>query len=253
MRETLQGKIIYCARTDRGLKRNVNQDAIMAYSCDDFGLFVISDGMGGHSRGELASAEIVKAFDDSREELKRLSEVREFGELTSQIQKILLWVNQKIYTQLNQGQVCGATAVILLVKGRRYAYFSVGDSHLYSYINRKCSLLTVDDVWDALPSTHHNYTDAQIAANAKSGKLTQAVGTSKEVNIHVGMDTAFSGQVFLLCSDGLYKFCGEESIDRGIRQCRSQRSLHQTMDRLMKEVFKKGAGDNVSAIIVKVM
>lgn len=253
MGKALQGEIIYCARTDRGLKRNVNQDAITAYTHGDFGLFVISDGMGGHSRGELASAEIVKAFDDFREKLEELSRVMEFGELTSQIQEILFQVNQKIYRQLNQGQICGATVITLLVKGERYAYFSVGDSHLYSYINRQCRLLTVDDIWDALPATHDQYTEEQIAENVRSGMLTQAIGTKEEVNIHVGMDTAFRGQVFLLCSDGLYKFCKEKELYRGMKQCKSQKNIHQTMDYLMEQVFKNGAGDNVSAIIVKVL
>lgn len=253
MGKALQGEIIYCARTDRGLKRNVNQDAMAAYSHGDFGLFVVSDGMGGHSRGELASTEIVKAFDDFREKLEELSGVMEFGELTLQIQEILLQVNLKIYRELNQGQICGATVVILLIKGRRYAYFSVGDSHLYSYINRQCRLLTVDDIWDALPATRAHYTDAQIAEDVRSGRLTQAVGTKAEVNIHVGMDAAFKGQVFLLCSDGMYKFCEEKDLYRGMKQCKSQKSIQQTMDCLMEQVFKNGAGDNVSAIIVKVL
>lgn len=78
----MQCEIIYCARTDRGLKRNVNQDSVAAYTRGDFGLFVISDGMGGHSRGELASAEIVKAFDIFQENLEEVSRVMEFGELT---------------------------------------------------------------------------------------------------------------------------------------------------------------------------
>lgn len=251
MGKAIQGEIIYCARTDQGLKRNINQDAITAYTHGDFGLFVISDGMGGHSRGELASAEIVKAFDDFREKLEELSRVMEFGELTSQIQEILLQTNQKNNRQLNHGQICGATAIVLLVKGGQYAYFSVGDSYLYSYMNRRCRLLTVDDMWDSLLATHDHYSEEQIAENLRSGMLTQAIGTKKEVNIHVGMDTAFRGQVFLLCSDGLNFL--KKKIHRGMKQCKSQKSIQQTMDCLMEKVFKNGAGDNVFAFIVKVL
>ena len=250
---TLKGKIIYTAKTDRGLRRNVNQDAIAAFTQEQLGLFVAADGMGGHSQGELASKALITEYQDYWEMLIEQPEIPEFDVIVEQIQEVLLKANRKIYEHYNQGQICGATAVILLIMGERYAIFSVGDSHIYSWVKRKYRLLTVDDIWDTQPSTVSNYTPEEIAANSKRGKLVQAVGTGPDINIHISMDRILKGQVFLLCSDGLYKFCEDSYLKRHLKRILSEKSMQETLDLFMKRVFENGAGDNVSVILVKVL
>ena len=122
----------YGIRTDRGLYRNVNQDAVWAGVKDRLGLFVLSDGMGGHSRGEVASNAITDSFAGYWEQLAGLSQTPEFSVLTAQIQQVLLQVNQDIFDKYNQGQICGATVVVLLICGDCYAVFWAGDSRIYT-------------------------------------------------------------------------------------------------------------------------
>lgn len=252
MSKVLKGRISYCVKTDRGLCHNVNQDAVAAFAREGLGLFVLSDGMGGHSRGELASRSIVAEFEIYWQKLSEQPYIPDFQTLSNHIRQVIVNVNSSIYAQYNQGQVCGATVIVLLIKGDCYAFFSVGDSHIYHYGGRRCSLLTVDDVWDTLPSTVDRYSQSEIAANKSHGKLTQAIGTKAEVNIHVGTDRINGKQSFLLCSDGLYKFCGEKQIEKGLRSVKSEGSVQRAMDFLMGKVFENGAGDNVSAILVRV-
>ena len=252
MSKILKGRISYCVKTDRGLCHNVNQDAVAAFAREGLGLFVLSDGMGGHSRGELASRSIVAEFEIYWQKLSEQTYMPDFQTLSNHIRQVIANVNSSIYAQYNQGQVCGATVIVLLIKGDCYAFFSVGDSHIYRYGGRRCSLLTVDDGWDMLPSTLNRYSQAEIAASKSHGKLTQAVGTKEEVNIHAGTDRMNSRQTFLLCSDGLYKFCDEKQIKKGLRSIRSEGGIQRAMDFLMGKVFENGAGDNVSAILVKV-
>ncbi|MBD5479349.1 MAG: serine/threonine-protein phosphatase [Lachnospiraceae bacterium] len=252
MSKALKGKISYCVKTDRGLCHNVNQDAVSAFCTGRVGLFVLSDGMGGHSRGELASRGIIAEFEIYWQKLSEMSYMPDFQTLSGHVRQVIANANSNIYAQYNQGQVCGATVVVLLIKDDCYAFFSVGDSHIYNYANRKCSLLTVDDIWDTLPSTLGRYSQAEIVANKSHGKLTQAVGTKEEVNIHVGTNRINGRQSFLLCSDGLYKFCDKKQIEKGLRSIRSEGGVQKTMNFLMGKVFENGAGDNVSAILVRV-
>lgn len=252
MSKALKGKISYCVKTDRGLCHNVNQDAVAAFVREGLGLFVLSDGMGGHSRGELASRGIIAEFEIYWQKLSEMSYTPDFQTLSGHVRQVIANANSSIYAQYNQGQVCGATVVVLLIKDDCYAFFSVGDSHIYNYANRKCSLLTVDDIWDTLPSTVKRYSEAEIMANKSHGKLTQAVGTKEEVNIHVGTNRINGRQSFLLCSDGLYKFCDKKQIEKGLRSIRSEGGVQKSIDFLMAKVFENGAGDNVSAILVRV-
>ncbi len=244
-------EILYCAKTDRGLCRNVNQDAAAAFVQGDLGLFVLSDGMGGHSRGELASAWIVKGFETYWKKLFAVG-LPAFQDLVAQVRQQLYLMSSQIQEQYNREQVCGATAVVLLISGGCYAVFSVGDSRVYTFVRGQCSILTVDDTWDTLPSTVSAFTPEQIALHENHGKLVQAVGTQPQLNIHIRTDKLGRGQVFLLCSDGLFKFCDEEWIAKKLRDAKNESAMEQVMEAYFEEVYRQGAKDNVTAILVRV-
>ncbi len=244
-------EILYYAKTDRGLCHNMNQDAAAAFVQEDLGLFVLSDGMGGHSRGELASSWIVKGFDAYWEKLLTV-QLPDFQDLVAQIRQQLCLMNSQIRECYNRGQICGATAVVLLISGSCYAVFSVGDSRIYTCVGGRSSILTVDDVWDTQPATVSVFTREQIATHGNHGKLVQAVGTQPQLNIHIRTDKLRRGQVFLLCSDGLFKFCDEEWLEKKLRSVTNESSLRQTLDTYFEEVYRRGAGDNVTAVLVKV-
>lgn len=244
--------IIYSAKTDCGLCRTVNQDSAAAFVKDNFGIFIVSDGMGGHSRGELASSAVAYEFNFFWQELMRQGELPDFTTLTTMVKRVILEANTKVYQQYNHGQVCGATIVVLLVYGDCYAVFSAGDSHVYTCLDQKLTLLTVDDIWDNLPSTIKSYTQEEIMQNERSGKLVQALGTAKTLDVHVKADRIKGKQTFLLCSDGLYRFCNANTIQKRLNEAFEKEQLDEAMEEMFREVFQNGAPDNVSAILISV-
>lgn len=249
----IKGKILYCAKTDRGLERKVNQDAVAAFIHDSLGLFVVSDGMGGHSNGELASKEILLAFDDFWRNIEKLSRLPDFMTLVRMIQQVIENVNGSIFKKYNQHQICGATVVVLFVFRDCYAVFSVGDSRVYTYNQRKLMTLTVDDIWDNLPATINSYTQDEISIHKNKGKLVQAVGIRTKLNVYIKTDRVTKGQVFMLCSDGLFKFCEERVIQKGLKKIKSEEAMQKSVDSFWKNVYEHGAGDNLSTIIVRVV
>ncbi len=246
-------KILSYARTDPGLCRNINQDAIGGFVNGKMGLFIVADGIGGHSHGEIASNAVISAFEEFWQRIMNTGKPPEFGILTDMVQQVLYQVNQKIYMQYNKNNICGTTAVVLLIKNNQYAIFSVGDSHIYTLQKRKLVLKTVDDVWDNLPETMNHYTAKEIAENPNRGKLTQAVGISENMNIHVCTARIETGQAFLLCSDGLYKYCEDRLIKKTLKQTRSEKAAQLAIENMIHRVFSKGAPDNISAIFVKIV
>ena len=109
----------------------------------------------------------------------------------------------------------------------------------------------MDDIWDTLPETTSNMTKEQIANDPRRGKLVQAIGIDQTLNIHMATNRLRYGQVFLLCSDGLFKFCKESYIEKQLIKAKNEESMRDVAQELLREVFQNGAGDNVSAIIVK--
>lgn len=249
----VRGEILYCAKTDRGLERKINQDAIAAFIHDSLGLFVVSDGMGGHSNGELASREIILTFSSFWEKLTELSCLPDFMALVRMVQQVIENVNHSIFEKYNQEQICGATIVVLLIYNDCYAIFSVGDSRIYTYSRRRLMTLTVDDIWDNLPETINNYTPDEIRSHRNRGKLVQAVGIRTELNIHIKTDRLKKGQIFMLCSDGLFKFCKENEIQKGLKSIKSEATMQKSINGFIKSVYMHGAGDNVSIIVVRII
>lgn len=236
----------------KGSTRNINQDAAAVFVKGTTGIFVLSDGMGGHSRGELVSAAIINCFQSFWEGLEQGGFLPDFQTLASQVQSVILCANREIYEKYNRGRICGATVAALVVSDGCYASFSVGDSRIYAYVNRDLKRLTVDDVWDNLPSVGASYMQMEIAGNKNRGKLTQAVGVKTQICIHVETDRIRRNQRFLICSDGLYRFCNEKQIGRIMRSISSEKALDRAADQMMQEVFDNGAGDNVSFILAGV-
>lgn len=245
-------EILYTVRTDRGLCRNVNQDAVATFVKGQTGLFVLADGMGGHSRGELASHVVTAEFESFWQNLAQSDSLPDFRTLSDQVQNVILCASRKIYEKYNQGQICGATVAALLISDGCYAFFSAGDSRIYSYAGRHIRRLTVDDVWDNLPSVTDLHTREEIAVSNNSGRLTQAVGVKAQVCVHVGTDQVGRKQRFLVCSDGLYKYCDEGKLRKSLHHISSEKALQKAADQLIHEVFNNGAGDNVSFILVSV-
>lgn len=245
-----KGNIFYSQVVDCGLKRKENQDAVYSYVNGDFGLFVLADGMGGHSRGELASAEITRTCAEYVESLQKKEKTAEFLTLTREVAGTLRTANERVLNKYSGDVICGSTAVALLVKNDCYAVFSVGDSRVYTFYQGEMEVLTIDDIWDNLAETMEKYTRQQIEADPRRGKLVQAIGVSKEVNIHITTNRIRKGQCFLLCSDGVYRYCGEKVLQEGMKHSFSETMVQSVLERYKKEVYQNGAKDNLSAILV---
>lgn len=245
-----KGKIVYGDVSDIGLHRKENQDAIYSVTNGDFGLFVLADGMGGHKRGGIASQEIVLSCRKYIQDIQNRDKMPDFLMMTQEVTDVLRRTNEHIFNQYSRDVICGSTVVLLLVKKDCYAVFSVGDSRVYTYYQGEMEQLTIDDTWDNLPATRDSYTQEQIDADARHGKLVQAIGVEKKVTIHVTTNRIKRGQSFFLCSDGMYRYCSEKTLQEGMKHCVSETMIRVVLDKYKKEVYSNGAKDNFSGIVV---
>ena len=236
--------IIYAAYTDAGSRPGVNQDALFAKRRADFALFCVADGMGGHSRGELASAEIIKGMREFTEEIREPYKGTE-EELFDAFEKVVDKANLRIYEEYNNGSICGSTVVAILFHKGKYCVVSVGDSRAYKNDGEEMIQITRDDVWE-------NQVGAFDSA-ALNGKLLKAVGADENLICNRFGGKYKKGDQFFLCSDGIYKVLGDEFI-KGLPEVTSDTKDDDAMEILQgihKIVNDYGAPDNNTGILIK--
>ena len=216
-----------------GHVRAINEDAILIHNNQS--LWVVADGMGGHSAGDKASQMII-------EQLKYIELQGDLFSNIDQIKTILKNVNSEILSfARSQNTTCGSTVVILIQNKDQCAYLWAGDSRIYLYRNNELMQLSTDH--SLQNEINHNNDKATLAA---SNIITRAVGVEDELEIESGFHQLKQGDRFLLCSDGLYGSLSDDDIKQGI----SLSELQVAGCYMKEKVLEGDAKDNLSAILI---
>jgi len=231
------------SRSDVGLRRKVNEDSILVRT--ERGLWAVADGMGGHDAGDVASAMVAEA-------LQRLPIIYGLEQLVDAAIEELRQVNRRLIDLARSGgheRTIGTTVVALAIADGHFHCFWAGDSRAYRVrdgairrISRDHSL--VQDLVDA----------GMLAANEAEGHvnanvITRAVGVAEVLDVDSSTGDALSGDLFLLASDGLTRVVDDEEILAQL----ATKSPDDAADSLVEMVLARGAPDNVSLIITRVV
>lgn len=206
------------AVTDVGNVKETNQDSmsvkrlstrqgIMAFA-------VLCDGMGGLSKGEVASAAVVKAFEQWM--WQKLPELTEYpieeGTLKSQWEEVIQKCNEDIQLYSRQtGCSMGTTAVVMLLTRERYFILNVGDSRAYELQSSLCQL-TEDQTLVAEEVRKGLLTEEQARTDSRRSVLLQCVGASENVFPAMYSGNVKQDAVYFLCSDGFHHEISDEEI-----------------------------------------
>lgn len=230
-------------------RRNNNEDAICARP--DLGLFVVADGLGGYDGGEIASSLAVEVICDLVRRTAndsdvtwpyRLDPARTLPENEVIIATRL--ANERIAARRSGVlQQMGSTVALVRFTSSHVVIGHVGDSRVYRLRAGQLQQLTID----------HSLVTQMIAAGMPPPDanfpwrhvITRALGMS-EAEPDVQTAAAQAGDVYLLCSDGLYEPLSESTIaslldDSPEDACRT----------LIDAAYAAGSRDNISAIVVR--
>src|SRR5436190_756078 len=187
--------------TDPGRKRRRNEDA---YVCEP-PLFAIADGMGGAQAGEVATRLAAAALKEGG--------AGPGGE--QRIVDLIQEANRRVYDRSNtdpNASGMGTTMTVALVEDGRVAFGHVGDSRAYLIREGLMEQITEDHslVNELLKSGKLSPEEAE--SHPQRSVITRAVGTDPDVDVDTFTIPAETGDVFLLCSDGLTDMVDEQSI-----------------------------------------
>jgi serine/threonine protein phosphatase PrpC len=229
------------ARTHVGAVRSCNEDSVLAHS--DNGLWAVSDGMGGHAAGDVASALVVDA-------LKAVAAGGDAHRLMQAAQTALADANAELYrrgSSQSASRTMGATVAVLGADASSYICLWAGDSRVYRFRAGKLVRLTHD----------HRYVQSLIDAGLLSEKeaeehprrsvITRAVGVDAELKLDVCEGALVAGDIFLLTTDGVTGVCKDAEIAAIL----SRGDIESAADAIVEKCLAGGAPDNLSLVLVR--
>lgn len=209
---------IISASTDVGIVKSTNQDSLsvkVANTNQGKVVFaVLCDGMGGLSKGEVASAAVIRAFDSwfmNSFPKMCMSGISDLA-ITTQWNTIINDCNERINEYgLRQGVRLGTTVVAVLLTQTRYYILNVGDSRAYE-ISNGVKQLTEDQTLVAREIAQGRLTPEEAKTDRRRSVLLQCVGASECVTPDMFFGDVHSNTVFMLCSDGFRHVITPEEI-----------------------------------------
>ncbi len=258
MSTTLNTALEIVLRTDPGIVRGHNEDAVFANP--NQGFVILADGMGGYNAGEVASGMATMLLSSEMENAFATSLPHELDEETGQrfarrclLEKIAV-ANAAIYhTAESQPQYAGmgTTLVAALFCDNQLTVAHIGDSRLYRLRGEEFSLLTRDHSFlqEQIDSGVLSVEEARFSQN--KNLVTRALGVDPDVVAEIQDYDVQPGDIYLLCSDGLNDMVEDEEIQLTLHMLSANLELAATQ--LVQMANDNGGRDNVSVILVKVL
>jgi serine/threonine protein phosphatase PrpC len=195
-------------------------------------VLLVADGMGGHAKGEVASA----------------SALRLIGEFVGQLDEpsscveVLRAINRRLYDEMHADKALlgmGTTIVGLVIRGESLTWFNVGDSRAYLYRSNCLRQITIDHVPE----------DPANSRGRRSHAITQSLGGGLhpiEVWPAVGTMDILPGDRLMACSDGLTDVVDDKAIANILNRVQMPEASVRC---LFEATLKGGAPDNITVIV----
>ena len=240
-----------------GMIREENEDNFL--DDEEEKIFLVADGMGGLARGEMASriaAETIRDF------IKRsrcgdapwpITPQNRFSEEENRFLAAAAAANQAIYHEFLRDvdqRSMGTTLTGLLVDDQRVIIAHIGDSRVYRLRNETLELLTEDHSFVMEEVRQGNLTLEQAMKHPHKHVLSRALGTFECAQVDISSHEAQDGDLYLLCSDGLYDMVSDREM-LSVIQSNIEKPLSELGERLVSAANQQGGRDNITVVLVR--
>jgi protein phosphatase len=221
-----------------GLVRTINEDAF--YVNEKQGLWLVADGMGGHMRGDKASASVIDS-------VRSFMPLDTLSESIKDLETRLLLANNTCRNMYGK-KVVGSTIALLFAYESLAVFLWVGDSRIYRLRRGSMTLLTEDHslVQERFRRGEISRDEAQTLPSANV--LTRAIGIHQTLRLEMQSAVIRSGDRFLICSDGLYR----ELTFKEVQTMLNADSSGDILNTLIQEALDRGGKDNITGILISV-
>ncbi len=239
-------RIQHWAVSDKGNKRESNQDSYLVN--ESLGLFVVADGMGGHSGGEVASSLAVQTLEQEIKVVKTAA-LPSREKLYKAYEQASVRIFDKAATDSPELLGMGTTMVSCYLENKRIYISNVGDSRCYLYSDQYLWQVTEDhslmneQIRSGLlrPDQMANFTGRNV--------ITRSVGYERLVHPDIVDREVSAGETYLLCSDGLTGMV----TDQKIAEIFNSKPLQEVALALIQAALANGGDDNVTVLLIHIM
>jgi protein phosphatase len=229
-------------RSDVGQVRSGNEDALLLLTT----VFAVADGMGGHRAGEVAAATALEPlveldgrhFDTSADALRTLGDAAIAA--NTEVSR------RSIADPALEGM--GTTLTAVLIDGRAAHVVHVGDSRAYLLRDGRLDQVTEDHTLVQALIDQGRITRDEAGRHPHRSVITRAIGVATEVEVDAFTLELRSGDVLLLCSDGLTGVVDDTTIAAVL----SEQEPHAAVDALIDAANAAGGPDNITVLVLTV-
>jgi serine/threonine protein phosphatase PrpC len=240
--------------TNTGRLRDHNEDAYRLPEDTDAEtlaskghLYVLADGMGGHHKGEVASAVTIEIVNS---EYYGTVEPLEGDNPEEAIIEALARAIQKANDEVMDATEGGGTTVVAAVlHGSSLVAMNVGDSRAYLLRNNELRLISRDHSLVSRLVEMGKITEEEAASHPRRNVLYQALGQGAEVEIHTYSERLQVNDTVILCSDGLWGEVDEPTIKGVLKKAPTPLAA---IEQLIDAANASGGPDNITAVIIQV-
>jgi serine/threonine protein phosphatase PrpC len=269
--------------TDVGLVRELNEDSVLSFNLTQYyesvqtqiGLYIVSDGMGGEAAGEVASRVTVRAVAEwvteklisaslKSTQNERIAAPTQTGGLrlsvvdghematTEMLKKAVLKANQEVlgYARKHPEESgLGATCTVAMMVGEVLTVAHVGDSRCYLLSGEKLEQLTEDHSVVQKMINTGNLSRTQARVHPYRNVIYRSIGADEQLEVDIIRRKLTSGDVIMLCSDGLNGMLGDDQI-RDILMVNPD--PNEAAKELVVAANAAGGDDNTSVVVVRI-
>jgi PPM family protein phosphatase len=244
-----------------GRVRTLNEDSLVCLEMDRIqqsisqpaGVFVVADGMGGHTAGEIASGTIVNVIG------RRALQDWFPGFISGNpgvdgprwLRQAVEAANYEVYAlRKSAGSDMGSTLVAVAMEGNKVYIAHVGDSRAYRINASTIQRLTVDhSLVERLVATHQITRD-EARHHPQRNVIYRTIGDKATLEVDITIQMLSVGDYLLLCSDGLVGPVDDDTIARIVRKAASPQAA---CDELIRAANEGGGEDNITVVIVRII
>ncbi len=233
----------YSGLTHTGLVRTRNEDS---FTClPEQNLWIVADGMGGHDSGDFASSTITQQANKFIKQPTLAASILLLEENLIHSNEL---VQQKALKLGKQSTIGSTVACMFNWKNLVFVLWA-GDSRVYRYRDKKLQRLTEDHSFVEELVRMGKIDASQAESHPAANVVLNAVGIAAELIVDMDYYEIYDNDLFLLCSDGLYKDLSDEKIIQILDNAES--TLEQTNQQLIDAALEMGGSDNCTVVLVK--
>jgi len=242
------------AKTDIGKARDINQDCYYASSDEDkIRVFIVADGMGGYSGGEVASnlaVLTVKKYLEDKIEGKNKLQDEQIIKLLVEAYKVAHFEIFEKSQKEKELEEMGTTLDVCLIYNNKVYVAHIGDSRVYK-INvsgaiKKIEQLTVDHSYVQKLVKDGTITKEEAYNHPRKNMLMKALGGNEGFQTpDVTIVRVLSNEILMMCTDGLTNMLRDREILNIV-----SRNINLAKDNLIQAANDKGGLDNITVVLI---